>query len=539
MDEQDALQVIKIITGRSIESEISEAKNLVKILGYLPLALAQAGAYIRQNNVTIAEYLNLYKSYEIELLAESLITDGLKNSPVLITWDISLKAIAKAAAAKNEQLIALELLTVCSYLSPDKIPRSLLLAWLKKAHPNLSSPELTLNRHIELLWRYSMINHYDSKNISIHRLVQVVTRHHYRELELCQIDIEQLICVVNEEFGYDWNDGNKNNKNVIQNIRELIVHINSLMEFCVKNNFIGLAELLYKLGSYYMHHSYKQVDAIKILEKGLKILEESNNNLQNNSTLLLKTKIQNHLGYAYQTNEQYDKARELCGKIAESNYAIISPHTAKEFKFEQALAYAILGHVSYNLAEHEGSKDKFLEAEKNYRKSLSLHDEINVWDDQYYRIKNRMGGSVLLQERFDEAIKIFEEISNYWRKSDYKDNIFAARAFVSLAKAYFKKTQTLNNIEGVTQKKIYLEKASQVINEAIKIYDLNYGDYHKHYQLHSVEARELAGDIYLDLKKYKEACSRFNETKNGWKENNKIKKLEECLKKLEQLKCVP
>jgi len=90
---------------------------------------------------------------------------------VAITWNISLEAIARDAKINNEPPIAIELLALSAYLAPDKISRTLLLKWLHTVHPNLSSPELTLNKHIALLWQYSMIN-YDDNHISIHRLVQ-------------------------------------------------------------------------------------------------------------------------------------------------------------------------------------------------------------------------------------------------------------------------------------------------------------------------------------------------------------------------------
>lgn len=70
-------------------------------------------------------------------------------------------------------------MTVCAFLTPDKIQRKILIAWLKNTHPEYTSPSLTTNKHLGILWQYSLIN-YDDQNISIHRLVQAVLRDHLK-----------------------------------------------------------------------------------------------------------------------------------------------------------------------------------------------------------------------------------------------------------------------------------------------------------------------------------------------------------------------
>lgn len=175
MSEKESIETVRSITKRNIENELPATKELVKILGYLPLALAQASAYIQQNHISISEYLKLYKKYEMEMLMDKTLPDGVDVNPVAITWNISLQAIVKETVIHNDQPIAIELLTVCSFLSPDKISRKTLLAWLQETHSELENPILILNKHLKLLWQYSMIN-LDDNHISVHRLVQVVLR---------------------------------------------------------------------------------------------------------------------------------------------------------------------------------------------------------------------------------------------------------------------------------------------------------------------------------------------------------------------------
>ncbi|WP_341794866.1 NB-ARC domain-containing protein [Rickettsia endosymbiont of Rhinocyllus conicus] len=185
MTEEESIKTIKTLIQRNVALEEENAiRELVEILGYLPLALVQASAYIKQKHIAIPEYLDLYKKYESELLSDNSFLEETNNYsyPVAVIWNITLDEIVRDTRINNEPPIAIELLIVCAYLAPDKISRKLLLTWLQTAHPDLSSPELTLNKHIALLWQYSMINYDNDNNISLHRLVQTVLRHQFDKI---------------------------------------------------------------------------------------------------------------------------------------------------------------------------------------------------------------------------------------------------------------------------------------------------------------------------------------------------------------------
>ena len=153
MTEAEATDILNVLIKDSASHELAQKKELASVLGYLPLALAQAGTYIHNKNISVSEYIKLYNANELQLLSDRSFPKGVNAPPVAITWNISLKAILKETLEHNEPPIAIELITVCSYLPPDNIPKALLLSWLKRAHPELSNPELILNKHIELLWK--------------------------------------------------------------------------------------------------------------------------------------------------------------------------------------------------------------------------------------------------------------------------------------------------------------------------------------------------------------------------------------------------
>lgn len=84
-------KIIKKITKQ--DEEENNIDKLIIILGYLPLALAQACAYIHRNKKTIASYLALYEKRRLELLNSKLLSVGVRHEPVSVTWNITLEAM--------------------------------------------------------------------------------------------------------------------------------------------------------------------------------------------------------------------------------------------------------------------------------------------------------------------------------------------------------------------------------------------------------------------------------------------------------------
>src|SRR6202050_5572582 len=93
-------------------TECKEGVTIVKELGYLPLAIEQAGAYIWAQGSTLDEYLMEYRT-NFQSVTENR-PEGLEGyATVYTTWQISLEAI------KAANLHAAQLLLLYSFLSND------------------------------------------------------------------------------------------------------------------------------------------------------------------------------------------------------------------------------------------------------------------------------------------------------------------------------------------------------------------------------------------------------------------------------------
>jgi tetratricopeptide (TPR) repeat protein len=169
MSEDDALL---LLTGRLDPkvlppAELGAAMQLAAELGYLPLALAQAQAYMSESGRNLASYLQLFRT--------SLPSDFAADTPgpdypasYATTWLLSIEA-AEAAC-----LGARPLLEILAFLAPEPLPIEVLSAAPAVLPPTLHS-ERARDDAIAALRRYSLV-HAEGGMIEVHRLVQAVTR---------------------------------------------------------------------------------------------------------------------------------------------------------------------------------------------------------------------------------------------------------------------------------------------------------------------------------------------------------------------------
>ncbi len=163
----------------------------------LPLALDQAGAYIKETPSTLQEYLTLYETRRNELFQIRGNSEENYPASVATTWALSFERISHHNPA------AAELLDFCAFLSPDAIPEELLTrgaAFLSPLLQSIAINPLQLDRAIAALLAYSLINRNADANIlSIHRLVQAVLQD-AMEAQVQSQWIERTIRVVHHEF---------------------------------------------------------------------------------------------------------------------------------------------------------------------------------------------------------------------------------------------------------------------------------------------------------------------------------------------------
>jgi hypothetical protein len=175
------------------------AREIVKAMDGLPLALEQAGAYIEETECGLQGYLRLYRAQGVQLLKEhgEFVPDHPK--PVATTWSLSFEKVEQA------NVVAAELLRFCAFLAPDAVPEELFTESAADLGPTLEpvvADSTMLNTAIRELLKYSLVHRDpETQTLSVHRLVQEVLKDQMDE-ETQRLWAEQAVRAVSRVFPY-------------------------------------------------------------------------------------------------------------------------------------------------------------------------------------------------------------------------------------------------------------------------------------------------------------------------------------------------
>lgn len=164
-EESECLIRSALTDDNSTDSEIHQ---LVNLLGRLPLALAQAAAFMHENVISVNEYIELYNESDetqMDLLSESFETLGRDSevpNAVTTTFIVSINQI------KERDPKAIDILCLIAFVDQHDIPKSLLQGKVKRP--------IDLTKSLGTLKAFSLVTAGERGSFSLHRLVQLVMR---------------------------------------------------------------------------------------------------------------------------------------------------------------------------------------------------------------------------------------------------------------------------------------------------------------------------------------------------------------------------
>jgi hypothetical protein len=143
---------------RAAPDDLDGGPELCAELGFLPLSISQAGAYMDQNHLGPRDYLRLLAEHPARLYATGD-EDTVSERTIARVWRVTLDRLA-------EDPLPGQVLRILAWYAPEAIPRGLL--------DRLADPP-ALQEAVGRLAAYSMITA-DAGVLAMHRLVQAVTR---------------------------------------------------------------------------------------------------------------------------------------------------------------------------------------------------------------------------------------------------------------------------------------------------------------------------------------------------------------------------
>ena len=473
-------EAVEFILKRTAEGNPDSAKELAKELDRLPLALEQACAYIKTRNKSIAGYLNLFRQRKTELLKFPIPRKDYDYT-VATTWEISFQQVQKESEA------GADLLHLCAFLAPDNIPKSLIFGGATHLPEPLASAvadELKFDDAMAALKRYSLLTVADD-SISVHRLVQAVTRDRMSEMKR-KGWTKAAVRLMDGAFPFQSND--------IRTWPEcslLLPHALAAVEYAEGLEVAPKAtqHLLNRAGMYLMGHA-EFGEAKALYKRALTIAE----NVFGRDHDAVATII-NNLGLVLQDMGDLEGAKkcfERALKISEKLYGPDHPQVA--------IYTNNLGLVLHDIGNLESAK-KYYEwaltiGEKVYAPD---HSQLAIYVNNLGRVLRAQGDFEGAKEKFERALEIGEKTygSDHPQVAIYVNNlgeVLQAQGDFEGAKRYLERALEIdekalgpdhpkvavdvNNLGSVLNDMRDLDSAKRYLKRALEIGEKVYGPDH-------------------------------------------------------------
>ncbi len=468
LEKEEAVELIKramSISGELSEEERISLNKLVHELGYLPLALAQAAAYIKNYpTMKTTDYLHKYCTMPDILLEQQALMRDVYPQSVAKTWFITMEAIQTQSPA------ALQLLQMCAYLAPDAIPLEIFSNLTKVLPEEKSNEEKTRNatRHVapggvemlSTLSHFSMVS-YDqaTESINIHRLVQTVIRHHEAKTIQADVIVQRLLKIAKclDSLYCRTKDSENYTK-----IRILVIHIETAithLQSFLPNNTINknspnassyqeMAIVFRKLGNMYrlLGDSAKKCN---MLEQALQINEIF---YEPNTDIIAK--VLTDLGNAYYKMDNLKKAQMTFERALKIN---------KENNYDEGIARVLteLGNVYYKMGNLEQARDTL-------EKALKINEEKKYRQQVIARVFTQLG--IVYRELGDleKALNNLSralEINKENCRGEKCNPMVLAKIYTEIGVAYRQRGANHNKLQDVENALSCLEYASKINEE--------------------------------------------------------------------------
>jgi hypothetical protein len=200
--EQATAYVTKSLVRHGRQDDMSQIRALAEDLGYLPLALSQAVAYLIDTGLNCRAYRELLADRTARL--DDLEPDALPDDQahaVRAAWSLSIEHANRLRPTG----MARPMLQLAAILDPNGIPHDVLISQPALDHLTVSASPTSgpaavrdAERALSVLHRLSLIDHTPHQTVRIHQLIQRTVREAHPEKQrdhLAHIAADALIAV--------------------------------------------------------------------------------------------------------------------------------------------------------------------------------------------------------------------------------------------------------------------------------------------------------------------------------------------------------
>ncbi|MDR3263895.1 MAG: tetratricopeptide repeat protein, partial [Clostridiales bacterium] len=450
---------------RTGQDDPDGAERLAKEMGYLPLALEQAAAYILENGKSYDEYISLYNRVGDDAFTANA---GIYEKTVYKTFMLSVDKLGDSAK---------QILYLCAYYSPDGISKKTFFeknGYLPEPLASDIKDEIKSDRAFSELKKYSLIK-VDNGKISLHRLLQDAVRASLKDdktyIEACLNHAEEL------KFDYSTFDGRAF-------FTETEAHLVSVADNGKKvlHDNVRIGDIYHEVGFGKYEFAYYG-EALEYYNKALEIKEKV---LEKDNPSTAAT--YNSIGAVYRSQGEYPKALEYYNKAVKIREKVL-----EKYNPSTATSYNNIGGVYYS----QGEYPKALEY---YNKALEINEKVLEKDNpSTATLYNNIGNVYARQGEYPKDLEYYNKALDIQEKVLGKDNPSTATTYNNVGVVYqsqgeypkaleyhFKALEirekvlgkdnpytagSYNNISGVYYSQGEYPKALEYYNKALEIYE--------------------------------------------------------------------
>jgi tetratricopeptide (TPR) repeat protein len=478
----------------------------------LPLAIAQAGAYIQESGSGLTKYLLFYKQQWSELMESDHLNDGpLKDYPdrsVWTTWGISYKMIRE----KHEDTA--NLLLLWSFLDNKDLWHDL-FAISYKSHPivaqmlsrwigEIANSAIRFTVAMRLLRSYSLVEEITgTTSYATHPVVHQWARHsqgRFFETELGYLAVIIVGYSVPKEPNSDYYALQRRLLPHAQVCLRHIVQAETFTRFGADqaDKYTGRSEVddafllaLGGLGDLYDHHG-----------KGVEALE-------------MRTRVFNglqkviELGHKIAPGLFNDSGKFYEGELTTSGKEEILERMLRWSEEKLGPMHRSTLRLVASLAEHYWKQDKLVDAEEMYERALRGQGEVfGPTDVLTLETSKNLGILYTEQGKLAEAEQVYDRVLRGYRDNVGEEGI----------NEYTPALDVLCNMGHLYQKQGYLAEAEQSYERALGGYEKAAGKEHvlKHWQ--ALNIMVSLGSVYLEQGRIGKAIATWERAISGYSE---------------------
>ena len=445
------------------DEERAAAAALAEELGYLPLALEQAAAYVASRQVRYKSYLTSYREHQLDQLERAAPETGDYEASIATTWSLTFDKIEAESPASAD------LLRSISLLAPDAIPLELFEKDRSKVDNWLAGDGV--GEILEPLLRYSLIErNIEDRTVSIHRVVQAAVRAKVKNQGKLVLQIilglRQRLPFV--DFGNFW---------LWERFYPQTLAISGLIRTCSIRH--AEAGYLMKDAAWYSYYRRRYEDAELFCQRGLAILERIRGPTARQS---VKTLLYNLATLYSDTWGRYSEAESLFKR------ALLAT-SKKDRGFEHLGIVPVLR----GLARLYSAQGRYAEAKPLFERALAVTERVIPSEPyQIARALEDLGEFHLNQGRHNEAEPFFKSCLAILENRYGSGHGILVTTQERLAKLYCEQGRH--------------EESEQLFNRCLAILENRHGVEH-----HSLATTlEGLGELYRKQGRHKESEQLFN-----------------------------